>query len=184
MHTRFPEVAELKLVWWFAARGETECWLPAGTYTLSWRILLKENLLNWNLKPATFSLTKNDGEVTERKCFIDPRPRIINSQQQAQDAAGFHLPTVRVVENGWREYDVGEFSVEKGREDSSSRTVLKFSMTAIEGACPKSGVCLDGVVVRPSNAVSKFQPESRESLIRFLTNNSTNYNIRTMLEYL
>ncbi|KAG0555084.1 hypothetical protein KC19_12G143300 [Ceratodon purpureus] len=54
------------------------------------------------------------------------------------------MPTIRVVENGWREYDVGEFVVEKEERVCH----LKFAM---QGQDPKTGISLDGVTVQPSS---------------------------------
>lgn len=154
-------------VCWLEAEGEMECSLPAGTYTVSWRLMLSR-LQNFGEKPVTFRLSKNDDEeVVERKCYIDPRPPPQHYRRRPDGSELRQLPmptpTIRVMDGGWREYDAGEFTVEEGP------CVLKFSMTAIEEGQPwKSGLSLDGVVVRPSNSISRIQPESRDSLIRFL----------------
>ena len=145
---RFPEVARLKTVCWFEAKGEVECSLPPGTYTLSWRLLLG-NLSGWRSEPAHFTLSKNDSESMECKCYIDS-----SLDLSREEVDYYSLPTIRDVESGWREYDVGEFVVEKG-EDTS---FLKFGMSAIEEGAWKSGLCLDGVVVRPTKTIRQSQP--------------------------
>lgn len=150
-------------VCWLEAIGEMECSLPAGTYTACWRIMLSR-LQNFGEKPVTFRLSKNDEQVVERQCFIDPRPP--RYRRRSDGELRLPMPTVRVVDGGWREYDAGEFTV---NEHDVQPCVLKFSMTAIEeGQDWKSGISLDGVVVRPSNTITHIQPESRDSLIRFL----------------
>jgi hypothetical protein len=146
-HSLFPEVARLKNVCWFEAKGEVEWSLPLGTYTFSWRLFLG-NLSGWRDAPATFKFLKNDVESTPRKCYIDHSPEI--SMTQIGD---FSLPTFRDVENGWREYDVAEFKVEEGEETC----FLKFAMTAYEVGSWKSGLCMDGVVVRPTNTIRASQ---------------------------
>lgn len=162
-HALFPEVAQLMTVCWLEAIGEMECSLPAGTYTACWRIMLSR-LQNFGEKPVTFRLSKNDEQVVERQCFIDPRPP--RYRRRSDGELRLPMPTVRVVDGGWREYDAGEFTV---NEHDVQPCVLKFSMTAIEeGQDWKSGISLDGVVVRPSNTITHIQPESRDSLIRFL----------------
>ncbi|KAG0576754.1 hypothetical protein KC19_5G105400 [Ceratodon purpureus] len=140
----FPEVARLKHVCWFEAKGEIKWSLPPGKYTFSWRLFLDHQLSGWRQAPATFNLSKNEEEFFQRKCYIDQSHEY--SRRQVGD---FTLPTFRDVENGWREYDVGEFEVEEG-EDSC---FLKFSMLAFEVGCWKSGLIMDGVVVRPTNTI-------------------------------
>lgn len=185
--SRFPEVARLKSVCWFEAKGEIECSLPPGRYTFSWRLLLGE-LRGWRSEPAHFTLCKNDREFTECKCYIDPSLEV-----STREVDLFNLPTIRDVENGWKEYDVGEFLVEKG-EDTC---LLKFAILAVEEGHWKSGLCLDGVVVRPTKTIRQsqlmtlpraesgfhtpeFQPEApefqfHEVIRRFFTNFSTNW---------
>ncbi|KAH9534863.1 hypothetical protein CY35_17G025500 [Sphagnum magellanicum] len=86
----FPLVAELKLVWWFEAKGPSMPVVP-----------------------------------------------------------GYNLPKIREVADDWREFDVGDFVVERGEE----MTLLKFRMLEINCNVSKSGLCLDGVVVQPTNTI-------------------------------
>jgi hypothetical protein len=140
----------LKNVCWFEARGEIECPLPPGAYTFTWRMYLAD-LHGWHAEPAHFTLSKNDVENLECKSYIDPRPDL-----SMQPVEQFRLPTVRVTETGWTEYDVGEFFVEKGEETCT----LKFSMNAISRGAWKSGLFMDGVVVRPTETVRRIhRPE-------------------------
>ena len=140
----------MKNVCWFEARGEIECPLPPGAYTFTWRMYLAD-LHGWHAEPAHFTLSKNDVENLECKSYIDPRPDL-----SMQPVEQFRLPTVRVTETGWTEYDVGEFFVEKGEETCT----LKFSMNAISRGAWKSGLFMDGVVVRPTETVRRIQPVS------------------------
>lgn len=145
---RFPEVARLKNVCWFEAKGEIECSLPPGAYTLTWRMYLGD-LRGWNSEPAHFTFSKNDDGNSECKCYVDPRPYVSRLPVEH-----FSLPTIRVIETGWTEYDVGEFFVEKGEETC----LLKFAVLAIHSGDWKSGLFLDGVVVRPTEAVRQIRP--------------------------
>lgn len=186
---RFPEIARLKNVCWFEAKGEIECSLPPGAYTLSWRMCLAD-VTGFQSEPAHFTFSKNSLETTgtetshECKCFIDPRRYV--SRLPAEQ---FPLPTVRAVDAGWTEYDVGDFVVDKGEETC----LLRFAVSAIHSGAWKSGLFLDGVVVRPTAVVTQigggvgsprgesgfhtpeFQPEAPEfqfpeAIRRFFTN--------------
>lgn len=144
----FPEVARLKMVCWFEVTCEIELSLPPGAYTVTWRMLLS-NLQGWHNEPAHFTFTKNDDESTECKCHIDPRPAV-----SSQPVSQFRLPAaIRVIETGWTEYDVAEFSVAKGEETCS----LKFSFIAIHSGGWKSNLYLDGVDIRPTEVVKQIQ---------------------------
>lgn len=143
----FPEVARLLNVCWFEVTHEIELSLPPGAYTVTWRLFLGD-LRGWHNEPAHFSFTKNDDESTECKCHIDPRPAV-----SSQPVAQFRLPAaIRVIETGWTEYDVAEFSVAKGEETCS----LKFSFIARESRGWKSGLYLDGVDIRPTEVVKQI----------------------------
>ncbi|CAM6062893.1 unnamed protein product [Sphagnum tenellum] len=145
----FPLVAELKSVCWFEAKGEIVCTLPPGTYTLSWRILFLENFGGWTGQPVHFIFSKNDGVDIESKCHMSPG-------QSMPVVPGYNLPKIREVADDWREFDVGDFVVERGEE----MTLLKFQMLEITGGWWKSGLCLDGVVVQPTNTIQRRSPST------------------------
>jgi hypothetical protein len=147
--SRFPLVAELKSVCWFEAKGEIACTLPPGTYTLSWRILFLENFGGWTGQPVHFIFSKNDGVDIESKCHMSPG-------QSMPAVPGYNLPKIREVADDWREFDVGGFVVERGEE----MTLLKFQMLEITGGWWKSGLCLDGVVVQPTNTIQRRSPST------------------------
>ena len=131
----------VKEVKYFQAFGVIELPFPPGTYTLSWRLRL-DNPSGWESHPVHFILSTDDVKVDERKGFISTSAEV--SSRRVDE---FELPTIRVKENGWLEYDVGEFVVETGRPRP---TLLKFAMRSFEGDC-KTGISLDGVVVQRSS---------------------------------
>lgn len=50
--------------------------------------------------------------------------------------------TIRVIENGWREYNVGEISVVEGED----RCMLKVRYESYQrGQRWKTGLCVDGI---------------------------------------
>lgn len=139
-------IAQLERVTRFEASGEMKCSLPPGTYTFSWRIFLLRPS-GWGSDPVLFTLSKNNEPVDERKCFMTLE------DSANQDVEHFKLPTIRIGETGWREFDVGEFVV----ESEEKITHLNFAMSSAEGDC-KTGLFMDGVVLQqqcPSGCSSK-----------------------------
>ena len=140
----------MKDLLWFEASGDFEVALPPGSYTLSWRIQL-ERPTNFNSEPVHFTFSKNDLDVSECVCYIDPRP------EGALRATGnYKLPTIRVLGNRWQEYDVAEFSVD--REEPSC--TLQVLLISIQQRGSKSGISMDGIVIRPTNIVKNLQRDS------------------------
>jgi len=146
-HSLFPEVAHLKNVCWFEVSGAFEVALPPGSYTLSWRIqLVRPN--NFSDYPVHFTFSKNDLDVSKCMCYFDPRPEV------ALRATGNEkLPTIRVLGNRWQEYDVAEFSVD--RDEPSC--MLKVHLISTQGGMWKSGISMDGIVIRPTNTIKNLQ---------------------------
>ncbi|KAG0557169.1 hypothetical protein KC19_11G107200 [Ceratodon purpureus] len=139
---RWPEVACLEEVWWFHARGNIKCLLPKGAYTLSWRIQYRRKCSGWTTLPVTFRLSMSDGsQATTSHRYLGNRLRNGPDQNSLDD-----LTPVRQVER-WLEFDVGEVVV----TDEEKETSLEFSMRETACGTLKSGVVLDGVVLRPTS---------------------------------
>lgn len=161
---RWPEIAYVKEVCWFQVTGELNCLLPPGSYTLSWRMQMNDSPRNhsnveaennytedhvygWASAPAEFFLSLRDGsQVSNNHRYLTNRHE--NSRRQNQL---LNLTPVRVVEDNWLEYDVGEFVIEYGQEGAD----LKFSVMDVQSGQWKSGLNLDGVVVRPTYLAQK-----------------------------
>lgn len=133
----FPEVAQLESVCWFEVKGEIQCSLPPGDYTLSWRLFLVE-AYSWESEPVHFTLSKDGLQHIESKCYLTELPG---------EVPGFRVPTKRQLDDGWVEYDVGEFTVGSDEKNCA----VRFAMVAIEKLYWKYGICLDGAVIRPTN---------------------------------
>lgn len=139
---------------WFDVKGEVVCSLPPGPYTVSWRAYLSAEAHGWesNAVNFTFSKKQNDTEDISRcKCYLK-RPRSGVALIQPQ-------PTIRAVGNGWTEYDVGDFDVEAGE----GNLALEFAMVATSDNSWKTGLSLDGVVIRPKRVVDVTVPLRLES---------------------
>ncbi|KZV26723.1 hypothetical protein F511_34321 [Dorcoceras hygrometricum] len=121
--SRFQTVAYLQQMWWLQVDGDLEFKLPAGTYSMFFRLQLgrickrlgrrvcnSDNVHGWKTKPAHFQLTTHDGQHAESRCILD---NIGN----------------------WLHYHIGDFVV----KDADSFTKIKFSLTQIDCTHKKGG---------------------------------------------
>ncbi|GAV92334.1 PP2 domain-containing protein [Cephalotus follicularis] len=135
VESRFCMVAYLQQIWWFEVDGEVEFPFPAGTYSLFFRLQLglpskrfgrricnTEHVHGWDIKPVRFQLWTTDGQYAASQCTLtDP--------------------------GNWDFYHVADFVV----HHANASTKIKFSMTQIDCTHTKGGLCLDFVLVCPSN---------------------------------
>ncbi|KAE9614162.1 hypothetical protein Lal_00016849 [Lupinus albus] len=132
--SRFSSVAYLQQTWWFEVDGKVEFPFPAGTYSLYFRIHLgraskrfgrlvcnTEHVHGWDRKPVRFQLRTSDGQYVASQCFLKGP-------------------------GNWCYYHAGDFVV----EDGNASTTVKFSMTQIDCTHTKGGLCLDSVLIYPS----------------------------------
>ncbi|KAI3876212.1 hypothetical protein MKW98_029164 [Papaver atlanticum] len=132
--SRFNSIAYLQQIWWFEVDGEVELCFPAGTYSLFYRIQLgraskrfgrrvcnPEHIHGWDLKPVRFQLQTSDGQHAMSQCYLDEP-------------------------GNWVNYHVGDFVV----ENPNIPTKIKFSVTQIDCTHTKGGLCLDSVLIYPS----------------------------------
>lgn len=132
--SRFGIVAYLQQIWWLEVQGEVNFPFPPGKYSIFFRLQLgksakrfgrricnTEHIHGWNVKPVKFQLSTNNGQGATTQFFLDEQGK-------------------------WFRYHVGDFIV----EGSSTNTGIKFSMTQIDCTHTKGGVCIDSVVIYPS----------------------------------
>ncbi|XP_059661712.1 F-box protein PP2-A12 [Cornus florida] len=132
--SRFCSLAYLQQIWWFEVDGEVEFPFPAGSYSLFFRLHLgrtckrfgrrvcnTEHVHGWDKKPVQFQFSTSGGQHAISQCFLDEPGK-------------------------WIHYHVGDFVV----EDSSAPTKVKFSMTQIDCTHTKGGLCVDSVLIYPS----------------------------------
>jgi hypothetical protein len=132
--SRFQTVAYLQQIWWFEVDGEVEFPFPPGTYSLYFRLQLgraskrfgrrvcnTERVHGWDLKPVRFQLWTSDGQSATSQFFLTEPGR-------------------------WNLYRAGEFVV----DNAHVSTKIKFSMTQIDCTHTKGGLCLDSVMILPS----------------------------------
>ncbi|XP_058104791.1 F-box protein PP2-A12-like isoform X2 [Magnolia sinica] len=137
--SRFHTVAYLQQIWWFEVDGEVEFQFPVGTYSLFFRLQLgrtskrfgrrvcnPEHVHGWDIKPVRFQLSTSDGQHSQSQCYLDEP-------------------------GNWINYHVGDFAV----ESSDAPTKVKFSMTQIDCTHTKGGLCVDSVLIYPSESREK-----------------------------
>lgn len=155
--SRFHEAAYLQQHWWFEVDGVVKFQLPAGEYSLSFRLRLGrpsrrlgrriyvfDQIHGWDLKPVRFSLSTSDGQHAIRECYLT-EPGEIEGNGVVSYARG-----------NWTDYYVGDFEV----KNDSKVTEVKFSMTQIDCTHSKGGLCLDFVSIIPS----KLRKEAMKDL--------------------
>ncbi|KAK6918426.1 Phloem protein 2-like, partial [Dillenia turbinata] len=139
--SRFQTVAYLHQTWWFEVGGEFEFQLPAGIYSLFFRLHLgkpskrlgrrvcnTEHIHGWDIKPVLFQLTTSDGQRAVHRCYLG-NP------------------------GNWVKYLVGDFVV----ENPNSLTKINFSVTQIDCTHTKGGVCVDSMLICPFHCRDKDQ---------------------------
>lgn len=140
-------MANLKKVCWFHVSGELKCVLPPGAYTLSWRLQYETHRDpgpdGWAAAPTKFHLAMSDGsQATNSQRFLTTHSENAVLQNELEN-----LTPLRLVEDNWMEYDAGEILV----RDGETETALIFSMIEIQSGQWKSGMNLDGIVLRPTS---------------------------------
>ncbi|KAK6142851.1 hypothetical protein DH2020_023199 [Rehmannia glutinosa] len=133
--SRFQTIAYLQQIWWLEVNGDLEFQFPSGSYSLFFRLQLgragkkssrrlsnSENVHGWDVKPAQFQFTTQDGQ---------------------------HAVSRYTLGNlgNWVHYHVGDFVV----SDPNTSTNIKFSLTQIDCTHTKGGLCVDSVLICPSN---------------------------------
>jgi len=155
--SRFHEVAYLQQLWWFEVDGTVKFHLPAGEYSLSFRLRLGrasrrlgcriymfDQIHGWDLRPVRFSLSTSDGQHAVQECYLEKTGEIESN-----------VP-VRYARGNWTDIYVGEFEV----KNENKLTEVKFSMTQIDCTHSKGGLCLDSVSIIPS----KLRKETMKAL--------------------
>ncbi|XP_022737665.1 F-box protein PP2-A13-like [Durio zibethinus] len=132
--SRFETVAYLQQIWWFELVGELEFEFPPGAYSLFFRLQLGkaskrfgrrvcnlDQVHGWNIKPVRFQLSTSNGQQASSECYL-------------------YEP------GNWVHYHVGDFGI----ENSNSATKIKFSMMQIDCTHTKGGLCVDSVLIYPT----------------------------------
>ncbi|WOG85898.1 hypothetical protein DCAR_0105091 [Daucus carota subsp. sativus] len=142
--SRFGTIAYLQQTWWFEVSGEVEFPLPAGTYSLFFRLQLgkstkrfgrrvcnSQNVHGWDIKPVQFQLSTSENQNLRTTSSYLREP------------------------GNWNYYHGGDFVV----ENSGNPAKIKFSMMQIDCTHNKGGLSVDSLLIYPA--------EFKERLKRF-----------------
>ncbi|XP_010444466.1 PREDICTED: F-box protein PP2-A14 [Camelina sativa] len=138
--SRFGSISYLRQIWWLEAVGNIKFEFAPGKYSILFKIQLGkpirkcgrktcnlDQVHGWGIKPVRFQLSTSDGQ-----CAMSER----------------HLE-----ESGrWVYHHVGDFVV----ENENSPVWVKFSMLQIDCTHTKGGLCLDCVIICPSEYRGKY----------------------------
>lgn len=125
--------------------GTLECFLPPGTYVLSWRLSFVKTLASGFLYPVKFSFeTSNKEKALLKTVFSGLRGE---TKHQFAFRIGEDLCHVFITDDNWLELTVGTFTV--GRDDSP--IAVDVSLTQREGGVFKRGMFVDSVIIRPKS---------------------------------
>jgi hypothetical protein len=141
-------VAHLQVVSWFEVCGSIDWPLLPGAYTLSWRLQLTPKAYHvedhgWLQHPVIFELGFNNNTKQTMRYLA-------NEDEEMQAQFGTNLTPIRLVEDNWFEYDVGEIDI----MDSGENSNISFSMRETnqdKGLKGKCELLVDGVVLRPTS---------------------------------
>lgn len=137
---RFQTVAYLQQIWWFEVLGDLDFEFSPGSYSLYFRLQLGkasrrfgrrvcnlDQVHGWDLKPARFHLSTSNGQKALSECYLN-KP------------------------GNWVHYHVGDFVV----ENPNTTMKIKFSMVQIDCTHTKCGLCLDSVLIYPTELRKKL----------------------------
>lgn len=128
--------------------GELEFEFPPGTYSVFFRLHLgrvgkrlrrnSENVHGWDVKPAQFQFKTHDGQQAVSRCMLGNL-------------------------GNWVHYHAGDFIV----EEPNALTRIKFSLTQIDCTHTKGGLCVDSILICPSNVGKELYTVDNEVRKKF-----------------
>ncbi|KAL3682653.1 hypothetical protein R1sor_000675 [Riccia sorocarpa] len=145
---RFPEVAHLETVFWLHLIAEVRVRLPPGTYSLRWVLRFRE--AGWPEDPITITFA-DGGTVQLSEIIFPPVQGDWGVGRLGTRLLLFRNNRVHWKENGWIEYEAGVFTVEEFDDPTPEATrelTLKSDMRETVHLKPKSGMFVDGIVIR------------------------------------
>ncbi|XP_052197294.1 F-box protein PP2-A11-like [Diospyros lotus] len=141
--SRFGMVAYLHQIWWFKANGEVEFPFPPGKYSMFFRVHLgraserfgnqicnSNQVHGWDVQPTQFRFSTYDGQGSRSPCFVDTPGK-------------------------WIHYHAGDFVVDCHQ---TAPKKIKFSMTQIACSYIEGDLCLDSLVIYPTEFRERVEP--------------------------
>ncbi|KAJ4722952.1 F-box protein [Melia azedarach] len=134
--SRFAEVAELKLVWWFDVKGRIETNILSSKTTYAAYLVFKfaESRHGFERRPVALGVYIEGSDNQERRtAFLNPPANMGRLTDQDRG-------------DGWMEIEMGEFFNENGDDGTLVCSVFDFSRYHT-----KRGIIIQGIELRPKN---------------------------------
>ena len=132
---RFPEVAELKYVWWFDVKAmiETRILSLRTNYTAYLVFKFVESKYGFARRPVDSGVyIEGSDNGVRRRLLLDPSRNMARLSQDRRD--------------GWIEIEMGEFFNENGDDGK-----LVCSLFEFDSFITKRGLIIQGIEVRPKS---------------------------------
>ncbi|KAJ4722947.1 F-box protein [Melia azedarach] len=133
--SRFPEVAELKIVWWFDVKGRIETNILSSETTYAAYLVFKFAESRYGFERRSVALgvyVEGSDNEERRRAVLDP---LASMQRLTQDRG-----------DGWVEIEMGEFF--NGSGDDGTLVCSVFDFHSLD---TKHGIIIQGIEVRPKN---------------------------------
>ncbi|XP_049380847.1 putative F-box protein PP2-B12, partial [Solanum stenotomum] len=140
--SRFPEVAQLKLVWWLQIWGTIRAGIlsPLTSYTAYFVYKLEDDSYGFDARNVEVSVGISGVESTNvRIAFLNP--------DHPSNMELDHKPVPKLRDDGWFELELGIFLTE------SEDDCIELRMEDVKTGChAKGGLIVEGFEIRPTIA--------------------------------
>jgi hypothetical protein len=140
---RFPEVANLRLVWWLEIRGMiNNLALSPNTQYAAYLVFKLIDGYGFETLPVDLSVGVEGGHSSTKIVCLDPNVEHARFYGRADRVVGLPRPSVR--SDGWMEIEMGEFF-----NSSLENEEVQMSVMEIKAGETKGNFFLEGIEVRP-----------------------------------
>ncbi|KAM4069706.1 hypothetical protein ACB094_12G109700 [Castanea mollissima] len=142
--SRFPEVAELNVVWWFDIGGKmsTSILSPKTHYAAYLVYKLRSTASGFGGRPFKASVgTVGGGEIHEQTVHLG----LIVMEPNQQ-----HASRPKQRKDGWLEIELGQFFNEGGEDDE-----VHFRLMEVCNYTQKTGLIVEGIEIRPTKGAGQ-----------------------------
>ncbi|KAM3682957.1 hypothetical protein ACJW31_12G109900 [Castanea mollissima] len=146
--SRFPEVAELRFVWWFniSGRMSTSMLSPKTNYAAYLVFKRTDRAYGFDDPPPRASVvTTGGGGVHQQTVGLGLPVMEPNQQHQIVPPPQQHASRPKQREDGWLEIELGHFFNEGGEDDE-----LQIRLLEVEAGTVKTGLIVEGIEIRPT----------------------------------
>ncbi|KAF3617705.1 putative multiple myeloma tumor-associated protein 2 -like protein [Capsicum annuum] len=164
--SRFPEVAQLKIVWWLEIWGTIRAGIlsPLTSYAAYFVYKLEEDFYGFDTRYMEVSVGISGVESEMQVAYLHPEPQYVPEDSYESpytppspyqvfarmedlgpwpaESDNFTFPKLR--DDGWFELELGEYFT--GNEDDC----IELRMQDVKTGCTKRGLIVEGIEIRPS----------------------------------